>query len=132
MGSTLEAQQKKLNTKPKVDRVTGPGSTDEDMGLSPSIPRTTGRYELPINPDTGRPWTAEEKGPMERTPKPGVVNPETGESFPSRGYTTGDKAGQYSQTLEYVPGRDPTEFIAKLLKDLQRNDGGIAKKTKVY
>jgi hypothetical protein len=52
-------------------------------------------YRLPINPDTGEPWTDEEKGPMRRIPKPGGM-----------GYYTGDNSGIYTGTMEYVPGRD--------------------------
>lgn len=73
-------------------------------------------YRPPINPSTGRPWTAEERGPMVSTPKPAGVNPQTGKSYPSMGYTTGDKAGSYFETLEYVPNRDDVGAMFELLK----------------
>ena len=71
-------------------------------------------YRPPINPITGQPWTAEERGPMVSTPKPGGVNPRTGESYPSAGYTIGDKSGSYAKSMEYVPNRDDVMF--ELLK----------------
>jgi len=141
MGSTVEAQKKLLKTKPKVSRGTG---TDEDITslgkilsgeLPSSIPRTTGRWDFPINPDTGLPWTEEERGPIIRTPKPGGVNPETGESYPSMGYTTGDKAGSHSSTMEYVIGRDgpgTMEEALELIQPEKRNKGGIVRKTRVF
>ena len=84
--------------------------------LSPQNSTSDLMYRFPINPGTGRPWTAEEKGPMVRTPKPGGVNPETGKSYPSMGYTTGDKSGTATETLEYVPNRDDIGAMFQLLK----------------
>ena len=70
-------------------------------------------FQFPINPSTGLPWTGEERGPMRRVPRSGGINPETGESYPGRGYYTGDESGMHGKTLEYVPTRDvlPEGFL---------------------
>ena len=70
-------------------------------------------FRPPINPSTGLPWTREERGPMRRVPREGGTNPETGESYPGRGYYTGDESGMHGKTLEYVPTRDvlPEGFL---------------------
>ena len=79
-------------------------------------------YRFPINPDTGLPWTDEERGPSRRVPKSGGVNPETGEGYPGIGYHTGDNTGNITSTMEYVPARDmPQDPILKLLRE--RNEG---------
>jgi hypothetical protein len=78
-------------------------------------------YRFPVNPDTGSPWTDEERGPMRRTPK------EDG-----RGYYTGDNSGNMTSTMEFVPSRYPPGFFEDAIKPLQmppppvqRAGGGI-------
>ena len=78
-------------------------------------------YRVPVNPDTGLPWTDEERGPMRRTPK------EDG-----RGYYTGDNSGNMTSTMEFVPSRYPPGFFDDAIKPLQmppppvqRAGGGI-------
>jgi hypothetical protein len=78
-------------------------------------------YRFPVNPDTGLPWTDEERGPMRRTPK------EDG-----RGYYTGDNSGNMTSTMEFVPSRYPPGFFEDAIKPLQmppppvqRAGGGI-------
>jgi len=90
-------------------------------GLGPAAPMMPGEqdwykaepFRPPINSSTGLPWSDEELGPVHRVPRSGGTNPETGESYPGRGYHIGDESGMYGKTLEYVPERDvlPEGFL---------------------
>ena len=131
MGSTKAQQDARQNTPPKVQRDVSRARPRKKPTPPerPSVPGmendwiATPKFRIPINPDTGRPWTEEERGPVVRTPK------EAGEDYPSRGHYEGDNLFR-TETLEYVPERDlPGGPISRLL---ERKSGGSVKKTRVF
>tara|TARA_R100001443_G_scaffold75480_1_gene83042 strand:- start:1958 stop:2251 length:294 start_codon:yes stop_codon:yes gene_type:complete len=83
--------------------------------------RKTLEYRYSINPKTGLPYTKEERGPFVKKPKPGGI-----------GYTIKDNTGFGTETLEFVPSRDFPEDVDDIKKLLERNDGGMASKTRVF
>ena len=121
MGSTKEQQDAQQNTAPNVSRARPRKKPTPPE--RPSVPGmendwiATPKFRIPINPDTGQPWTEEERGPVVRTPKEG------------RGHYEGDNLVR-TKTLEHVPERDlPGGPISRLLG---RKSGGIVKKTRVF